>query len=74
MVLDGLRERKERERDFEESGERVNTDRLWGEKELYLISFFFCLFIDWYLEYQNWRSYFEIQACRTSFFNEGHIK
>lgn len=54
-LINGLRwverEKRERERDFEESGERVNTDRLWGEKELYLISFFFCLFIDWYLEY-----------------------
>lgn len=41
--------REKREKNLEESGERVNSDRLWGEKEQYLI-FFFCLFIDLYLE------------------------
>lgn len=42
-LISGLRwaEREKKERDFEESGERVNTDRLWGEKDRYLISFFF---------------------------------
>lgn len=29
-----------REKNLEESGERVNSDRLWGEKEQYLIFFF----------------------------------
>lgn len=50
--LNGLRwvVREKREKNLEESGERVNSDRLWGEKEQYLI-FFFCLFIDLYLEY-----------------------
>lgn len=42
--------REKREKNLEESGERVNSDRLWGEKEQYLI-LFFCLFIDLYLEY-----------------------
>lgn len=43
--------REKREKNLEESGERVNSDRLWGEKEQYLIFDFFCLFIDLYLEY-----------------------
>lgn len=40
--LNGLRwvVREKREKDLEESGERVNSDRLWGEKEQYLILFF----------------------------------
>lgn len=33
--------REKREKNLEESGERVNSDRLWGEKEQYLIFNFF---------------------------------